>query len=141
MYAPNWLLQGLLKLFDIYWRHKQDISKTIYGYSLILTQCGSFFKSRKCFLFNDNFRYFNNYKSNCPKQHKCSQRISTANNEYSTCWRDPLIICSIIVRITYNKVKHSHLSYLKCKSLKVKCVSTMPVVLTLVLSTSCSVGK
>ena len=30
--------------------------------------------------------------------------------------------------------------YLKCRSLKVKCVSTMPVVFTLVRSTSCCVG-
>lgn len=31
-------------------------------------------------------------------------------------------------------------SHLKCRSLKVKCVSTMPVVFTLVLNTSCWVG-
>lgn len=34
---------------------------------------------------------------------------------------------------------HTH-THLKCKSLKVKCVSTMPVVFTRVRSTSCCVG-
>jgi len=32
------------------------------------------------------------------------------------------------------------LTHLKCRSLNVKCVSTMPVVLTRDLKTSCSVG-
>lgn len=31
-------------------------------------------------------------------------------------------------------------THLKCRSLNVKCVSTIPVVFTLVLNTSCSVG-
>lgn len=52
----------------------------------------------------------------------------------------------ILVKITVSCYTETHVrcttsvTYLKCKSLNVKWVSTIPVVLTLVLNTSCSVG-